>query len=294
MNVPVKIAACGPLSGPRAAYGEMLQSLACANFGEQDGVSLLFYDDQAQPETAVAVARQALSDGCDLVIGHFNSYCSLAVQPIYQLARVPFIAPLATHQDLAFAQGGAIFCPSDRRQVELVMAKVLSRCARLTVIHDDSAYSENFITELRNTPVAVNLLPCEQSSQFRATDNSVVFLTGSHCKLIAPHCQLREAWPELTIFCCDDCFIEEYIDAVAARVSDNDFVIGQSKGHRGSLELALDYARYLLCDSPSENLFEMIGKSTARFSFEEDGRLSCLHWQLHQLASMTYPEELHD
>lgn len=97
----VVIGLAGPLTGPQASYGEMVTRGAELRIAElnaqaaETGVhyNLVLGDDQATPRQAVTVAQEfAGDDRIPVVLGHFNSSCSLAAQPIYEAAGVPNIS----------------------------------------------------------------------------------------------------------------------------------------------------------------------------------------------------------
>lgn len=286
---PLKIAACGPLSGPRSAYGDMLKSSVQQVLGNLDNVSLHFFDDEANPDRALLVARQIVESGFDLVVGHFNSYCSLAVNKIYLENQTAFVAPLATHQDLNLARGGAIFCPSDEEQVAIVSAKAKQSDAHLVVVHDDSTYSDNFIDLVKRYQPEADFLSVRNANEFKSqSKRCVVFMTGSHYRLIPAHRIIRSICNKAIIICCDDCFIDEYVSDVSDCLTQNDFVIGQRAGHLGTLELSLGYIRQLIKDPiPEVTLFNRTGKDTGNFFFRQDGRLKTNNWLLRPLSALT-------
>lgn len=285
MMSDLNIAACGPLTGPRSAYGDMLREVARSCFGPLANVSLQFFDDYACPERAVTVARQIVASKADVVIGHFNSYCSLAVNALYQQAGIPFVAPLATHQNLILSNGGAIFCPPDTEQIALLAARVRKKKANLMVVHDDSRYSANFIALIQQFGLQPAIRYYQKVSDGHVSEDTLVFLAGSHCHLIQPHRKIRTACPKVTVICCDDCFIGEYFTAMSSYLTNRDFVIGQNSGHQGNLEQAMAYIYQLITQCNHDNLFDAVGKNSGNYQFNSDGRLTSARWLLHPMLT---------
>lgn len=70
---PRPVGIVGPLTGPRAAYGEWLRRAA-----QGSALPLVWADDAADPVAAVDAAHRLLAAGAEVVIGHFNSECARA------------------------------------------------------------------------------------------------------------------------------------------------------------------------------------------------------------------------
>jgi hypothetical protein len=285
MKQKVNIAVCGPLTGPRSAYGNMLVS-ECERL-HQVNVRLKHFDDWADPEQALRVADTVIDEQFDVVIGHLNSYCSLAVKDHYFDAHIGFISPLSTNPNLTFEQGGALFCPSDDDQLKALQQVAKRDNKQIYALHDNSHYSENLISHLglqfpkKRTFDNAEKFPAEMAN------NSIVFLAGAHCNLTKPHKTLREAYPELIIVCCDDCYIEEYFDNLAPEINLKDFVIGQRKGHLGNLRQSVGYLHDLVNLVPDDiRLFDFIGKNFGNYTFKTNGRLANATWQLLPITSL--------
>jgi branched-chain amino acid transport system substrate-binding protein len=100
----------GPLTGKQANYGTMCFRGAELRFAEINAASqknggrqysLIRGDDQATPSQAVVVAQEFASDPkIPLVLGHFNSSCTLAAQKIYDGAGIPNISYGSTNDDV--------------------------------------------------------------------------------------------------------------------------------------------------------------------------------------------------
>lgn len=279
MSRLIRIAVCGPMSGPRKAYGEML--IEESNVLKSNFVHLDYFDDMAQADQAIKIAGEIVSQQYDLVIGHFNSYCSMAVKDIYKTAKIGFISPLSTHPELRLETGGAIFSPSDKNQVRLVVDAALTNSRAIYALNDGSEYGKR-LTDL--LMAEYKLVQVRQSTEKFAegkTDQILIFLSGAHCNILDFHKELREVAPNLMIVCCDDCYIEEYQESIKAIANDNDYLIGQPNGHRGSLITSLEYLKHLICHIGSDDiLYDFVGKNIDHYQFLDDGRIESQGFEL--------------
>jgi len=101
----IKIGVAGPETGKMQFSGE--QQLAGAQkavesinangglLGQQ--LSVVSVDDACDPKQAAAAARQLVSEGVVLVIGHACSGASIAAQKIYEAASIIMISPASTN-----------------------------------------------------------------------------------------------------------------------------------------------------------------------------------------------------
>ena len=279
MNKLMKIAICGPMSGPRKAYGEMLieeSKVLKSNF-----VRLGYFDDMAQTDQAIKIAKEIVAQKYDLVIGHFNSYCSMAVKEIYKTAKIGFISPLSTHPELRLETGGAIFSPSDKNQVRLVVDTALANSKIIYAFNDSSEYGKR-LTEL--LMAESKLVQVRQSTAKFAEEKKnqiLIFLSGAHCNILNFHKELREIAPDSMIVCCDDCYIGEYQESIKDISNHNDYLIGQPNGHRGSLITSFEYVKHLICHIGSDHiLYDFVGKNIDQYQFLDDGRIESQGFEL--------------
>lgn len=105
----LKIAIAAPITGNAAAFGEMIKKgaeLKQKEINEAGGIkgrklTILFRDDAGKGSEASLVAEGIVNDKEILaVVGHFNSSCSLAGQPIYDRAGIVELSPGSTKVDL--------------------------------------------------------------------------------------------------------------------------------------------------------------------------------------------------
>ncbi|ALJ21847.1 hypothetical protein AOA12_18870 [Microbacterium sp. No. 7] len=97
-----------PMSGPGAVYGEGVVRMLDIVVDETNAaggitigdttyeIVLDVLDDELKPETAQAVARQAIDDGAQLIFGPFGSGNANAVQPVMARGGAAWLLPIAT------------------------------------------------------------------------------------------------------------------------------------------------------------------------------------------------------
>lgn len=97
-----------PMTGPGSIYGEgvvKMLDLVIDQTNEAGGVTvgdttytlaLDVLDDELNPETAQTVARQAVEDGAQIIIGPFGSGNASAVQPVMARGGAMWLLPIAT------------------------------------------------------------------------------------------------------------------------------------------------------------------------------------------------------
>lgn len=118
---PVRIGLAGPFSD--AVGGPMRQAAALAveEINASGGIGgrpieLIARDDRGDPDSAVSVAADLVSEGVVAVVGHVYSGTTLAAAPVYGAGTrpIPVITPSSTAPELAQA-GRHVFrlCPTD-------------------------------------------------------------------------------------------------------------------------------------------------------------------------------------
>jgi branched-chain amino acid transport system substrate-binding protein len=103
---PIRIGVAGPFTGSGAMYGVMIRNAATLALDEANAaggiggrtIEAEYGDDEGKNDKAVTVARKLATDKrISMVIGHFNSTCSLAGKPIYRDAEVVQFSPGSTN-----------------------------------------------------------------------------------------------------------------------------------------------------------------------------------------------------
>jgi len=103
---PIRLGVAGPFTGSGAMYGVMIRNAAALALEEANAaggiggrpIEAEYGDDEGKNDKAVTVAKKFATDQriC-MVIGHFNSTCSLAGKPIYRDAEVVQFSPGSTN-----------------------------------------------------------------------------------------------------------------------------------------------------------------------------------------------------
>jgi len=103
---PIKIGVAGPMTGSAAAFGEMIRNAALLKVKEVNGaggindllVKLVIEDDRGNTLEATNVARKLAGDEqISIIIGHFNSTCSIAARDTYNRKGVVEFSPGSTN-----------------------------------------------------------------------------------------------------------------------------------------------------------------------------------------------------
>ncbi|KRP64278.1 ABC transporter substrate-binding protein [Pseudomonas orientalis] len=195
-----RVGVVGPLTGPRAAYGEWLRKAV-----QGSSLPLIWADDAADPVVAVAAARRLLAGGAGVVIGHFNSECARSAGALYQAAGVPLLLPAATAPDLCRTVGAFRLCASELQQVITIvdyLAQVYTQVEEFW--SDGSPYGERLASALQQ-----RLLPMT----LQGASQSVCALMGSHVAVAAEI--RRRARPGTVYLVPDDCVVEEFGELLA-------------------------------------------------------------------------------
>lgn len=206
----MRVAVPGPLTGPRAAYGELIRK-AVENLGVLPNLDTRFFDDKADPTAAERVAKEIVNDSIDVVVGHFNSDCARSAIPIYHAAGMPLLLPASTAPGLADGQSVFRLCADESRQAETIVAflrETLQDCKPYIWI-DGSIYGSRLRNQIET--VFGGVLPsAPQSDNITAARNAVVVYCGTHVSILERFAAEGAQWPAHRI-CCDDCFVEEFV-----------------------------------------------------------------------------------
>lgn len=206
INHPL-IGIVGPFSGPRACYGDLLtqtiNNTLLPNYAE-----LIFADDKANPIQAESVAISLVQKNVIGVIGHFNSQSAAAGGKIYASAEIPLLLPASTLPELTTLSTTFRLCADDSEQA-LAIVRFISkqnfRCAGIWV--DGSAYSLS-ICEWIKKHSSINWIDAKDVSE-----NDLLILLGAHHHVLDYILYRKKELENVTIICCDDCSIEEFIKA---------------------------------------------------------------------------------
>jgi branched-chain amino acid transport system substrate-binding protein len=148
----IKVGIAGPLSGSALNTGEQQEigaQKAISHLNDNGGllgekIVTISVDDACEPRQAKAVARQLVSEGVVLVVGHVCSAASLAVSKIYEDAGIIMISPASTNPKVTDEGGPNVFrvIGRDDQQGTIAgnyLADNYSK-SRIAIIHDGQAY----------------------------------------------------------------------------------------------------------------------------------------------------------
>jgi branched-chain amino acid transport system substrate-binding protein len=155
---PARLVVAAPLTGDMGPEGRALERAVTMAIDDETAagglpkIELVALDDQADPFSAAAVARQAVEDPkVFAVIGHMTSGCALEASRIYSQAPLAMITPSATATVLTLQQdrpdwGGerVVFRmpPSDAVQGDYAADYAVKRLSlkRFAIVHDRTPY----------------------------------------------------------------------------------------------------------------------------------------------------------
>jgi branched-chain amino acid transport system substrate-binding protein len=165
----VKIAAALPLTGDIAGLGQgLLRACQLAvEEAQKSGrfkdfkIELESFDDRSDPKQAVDVANRIVSDPAfAVVVGHFNSGCTIPASKVYAAHHLPMISPAASNPQLTQQQldpswtyPKSIFRVNTTDDVQGPYAADFAidklGLKKAAIIHDKTAYGQGVATEFR-------------------------------------------------------------------------------------------------------------------------------------------------
>ena len=152
VQAEIKVGIAGPLSGSSLDAGEQQgigAQKAFEHLNKKGGILgkeivVVSVDDACEPRQADAVARQLVSEGVVVVIGHFCSACSLAVSKIYEKAGIIMITPGSTNPKVTDEGGPNVFrvIGRDDQQGTIAGDYLADHHSKgnIAIIHDGQAY----------------------------------------------------------------------------------------------------------------------------------------------------------
>ncbi|MFD3694685.1 FAD-dependent oxidoreductase [Streptomyces sp. NPDC058646] len=206
----VRAAVVGPFSGPRAAWGELLERGAAAH----DSLDWDLHDDRGETAVSRTVAEAVVADGrYTLVIGHFNSAGARTALPVYRAAGLPVLLPLATAPGLLTGTTGAAlrWCPDDLAQLAELRAAVLRAGHTAVAVDDDgSSYGAVLAQLLRVLPE--DGLEVGGPDTGIPADATALIVCGTHAGAARTARARRAAGFTGTLYFTDDCAVEEFAE----------------------------------------------------------------------------------
>lgn len=154
----IRVMVAGPMTGEQAKSGTDIKNgvqLAVDDWNAKGGVLgkkivMTVGDDKGDADTALALAKQ-WSGNADLVVGHYNSSCTLAAEEVYGRDHVLMITPSSTNPDVTDRGYLTIFrvCGRDDQQGKSAAqyVSVAFPGAKVAVLHDKSSYGQDLANE---------------------------------------------------------------------------------------------------------------------------------------------------
>ncbi|WP_349369153.1 ABC transporter substrate-binding protein [Salinarimonas sp.] len=220
----VRIGVVGPLTGPRAEYGELL--LEAARLGAEAARAahpaapepeLVAADDAAMPAPAREAARRLLAAGVDAVVGHFNSDAAAEAGPLYREAGVPLLLPASTRDGLAREIGALRLCPTDADQVT-ALAEALAAVGAVALATDATPYAARLVAALVAHPALAEtrttIVSLAEPDLAATPEAEAIALLGTHPAILAALARWSEAGAlgGRRLLACDDCSLPAFAD----------------------------------------------------------------------------------
>lgn len=157
----ITIGSAGPLSGQERGGGEQLRrgaEMAVADLNARGGVlgqriRLTVVDDACDPDQAVAVANQLVSERVAMVSGHLCSGSSIPASKVYTKAGIVMISGASTNPKLTDEGGPNVFRVIGRDDQQGVVAGnyLADRWGtkKIAILHDGQIYGKGLADETR-------------------------------------------------------------------------------------------------------------------------------------------------
>ncbi|MBM3216594.1 branched-chain amino acid ABC transporter substrate-binding protein [Candidatus Poribacteria bacterium] len=246
----IRIGVAAPLTGSGATYGALIRmgaELAQEEINAAGGIQgkqleLVFGDDQAREDQAVAVATKFSNDPSIVaVVGHFNSICSMAGKPIYQRAKVVEFSPGSTNVDVTKGSEWTFrnLYHDDYQGTFLASyAKRVLNLSRIAVFFDNDDYGSGLKNAFMKEAEAVGLeivgtpeaYQREQTldfssaiDKFAALKPDAVFIAGLYNEAASIVKQTREKGVNVPFLAADGVSSQGYID-IAGEAAEGTYI----------------------------------------------------------------------
>ncbi len=237
----IRVMVAGPMTGEQAKSGTDMKNgvqMAVDDWNAKGGVLgkkivVTVGDDKGDADTALALAKQ-WSGNADLVVGHYNSSCTLAAEEVYGKDHVLMITPSSTNPDVTDRGYLTIFrvCGRDDQQGRSAAqyVSVAFPGAKVAVLHDKSSYGQDLANEfLKNYEFTTKTQAALYTSierahvefgdvvaKVKAAAPTVVYFGGLWPQGAELLKELRQAGVTATFVSGDGCFDPEFIKKAGA------------------------------------------------------------------------------
>lgn len=232
----VKILVVAPFSGEQAKGAQQLfegAQLAVDEWNAKGGVLgkpvvLVKADDKADPDEALKLAKE-WGRKVTVIVGNYNSQCTLAAEDQYNKDRVLVVTPSSTNPDVTDRGYLTIFrvCGRDDQQGKSAAKYVADHFpgAKVAVLHDKSSYGQDLANEFlknyefitKNQAAFYGSIDRSQSSftevitKVKAAEPAVVYFGGIWPQGAQLVKDIRAAGLNWTFISGDGCYEPEFL-----------------------------------------------------------------------------------
>jgi branched-chain amino acid transport system substrate-binding protein len=147
------------MTGEQAKQGKDMQegcTLCVEEWNARGGVlgkkiELLVFDDAQDPKQANAVANKMFTQGVIIVVGHYNSSCTIPASEIYNQHRMIMLTPAATNPKVTDRGYPTLFrvCGRDDQQGKAAAEFTAKHMpsAKVVALHDKTTYGQGLADE---------------------------------------------------------------------------------------------------------------------------------------------------
>jgi branched-chain amino acid transport system substrate-binding protein len=186
----IKIGVAGPITGPAAAFGEMIQKATQLKIDEINAaggikgkqVEALIEDDRGDTTEAANVSRKLASDkSVCLVIGHFNSTCSNAAKEEYNRKGVLQFSPGSTNVKVCVGSPWTfrnLYRDDFQGQLLARYSKDVLGAKKIAVFYDNDDYGKGLMESCKKEAEKIGLEMLEPISYVRERTSDFKPLVG--------------------------------------------------------------------------------------------------------------------
>jgi branched-chain amino acid transport system substrate-binding protein len=246
-TIQVKVAA--PLTGDQAKGGNDVVNgaqLAVDDWNAKGGVLgkkivMETGDDKGEPDQALILAKE-WTGKADVIIGHYNSSCTLAAEEVYGKDHDLMITPSSTNPDVTDRGYLTIFrvCGRDDQQGKSAAQYIAATypTAKVAVIHDKSSYGQDLANEfLKNFEFTTKSQAAFYGSidrshvefsdvvnKVKAAEPTVIYFGGLWPQGAELLKEIRKAGITATFVSGDGCYDPEFINKAGKDVAEGTLV----------------------------------------------------------------------
>lgn len=155
----IRVASVGPMTGGQAKQGiDMMHGCTmCVDEWNAKGgvlgrkIELLTADDAEDPKQANAIANKMFTEGVAVVVGEYNSSCTIPASEIYHMHDMLMLTPASTNPRVTERGYRTVFrvCGRDDQQGKTAAEYTVKHLpdAKVVVLHDKTTYGQGLADE---------------------------------------------------------------------------------------------------------------------------------------------------